>query len=223
MRTTTLKLFVFATDRLRSFWVFLWMSVKDPNTDRRVCLKNKSKVLNKATRLHLQETVISLQLLFSSSPGEFYFVWETNMTIKLVFLQMESGGFIKTNIQKKKDLILQQQGPNLFQKQPDTNQLPVFHTCRCKYTVQTKCAYYAWSAAARLFLPLTGNWKGSSVRSGHSTTLTWTSAKLSWSPACNTASRHNVLIRPPSLHGHPVSFTLLVILKLDVLTTTQLR
>lgn len=78
------------------------MSVKDPNTDRRVCLKNKSKVLNKATRLHLQETVISLQLLFSSSPGEFYFVWETNMTIKLVFLQMESGGFIKTNIQKKK-------------------------------------------------------------------------------------------------------------------------
>ena len=101
MRTTTLKLFVFATDRLRSFWFFLWMSVKDPNTDRRVCLKNKSKVLNKATRLHLQETVISLQLLFSSSPGEFYFVWETNMTIKLVFLQMESGGFIKTNIQKK--------------------------------------------------------------------------------------------------------------------------
>lgn len=38
-------------------------------------------------------------------------------------------------------------------------------------------------------LPLTGNWKGSWVRSGHSTTFTWTSAKLSSSPFCNTATR----------------------------------
>lgn len=51
-------------------------------------------------------------------------------------------------------------------------------------TVQDRCA--------ESVSPLTGKLKGSWVRSGHSTTLTWTSAKSSSSPACRTTTETTI-------------------------------
>lgn len=83
---------------------------------------------------------------------------------------------------------------------------------------------YGWSVHCGLFLPLTGNWNGSLVRSGQSTTLTLTSAKLSSSPVCKTATSQFVYINRPSWVCCCTTITLPLGLFIiaAVLTTTQL-
>ncbi len=63
---------------------------------------------------------------------------------------------------------------------------------------------HAWSEFDGLS-PWTGNWKGSLVRSGQSTTLTLTSPKFFSSPACKAATSRQSLLLSLYTHSHTFS------------------